>query len=102
MLAGFVKDGALWLRQLLDDLPELFLDPLLHDLAKAPVAQSPARAVNRDSEGITSALRASLEEVLGWQEGGWDEVAGGNQEVWSRGGKEAFEDAITYYPIPRA
>jgi hypothetical protein len=66
------------------------------------IRRSDARAVNRDPEGVTSALRASLEEVLGWQEGGWDEVAGGYQEVWSRGGRETFEAAITYYPIPRA
>jgi hypothetical protein len=66
------------------------------------IRRSDARAVNRDPEGLASALRAGLEEVLGWQEGGWDEVAGGYQEEWSRGGKETFEGAITYYPIPRA
>ena len=66
------------------------------------IRRSAVRAVSRDSEGLAPALRAGLEEVLGWQEGRWDEVAGGYREVWSRGGKEAFEDAITYYPIPRA
>ena len=57
--------------------------------------------VKRDPKDLAPVLRARLEEVLGWQEQNWDEIVGGYQEVWSPTTKKAFEDAITYYPIPR-
>jgi hypothetical protein len=52
-------------------------------------------------EDLAPALRAGLEEILGWQEGNWDDIVKGYQE-WSRATKEQFEGMINDYPIPRA
>jgi hypothetical protein len=64
--------------------------------------RSTARLIKRGPTDLAPALRAGLEEVLGWQDGNWDDIVGGYREVWSRNTKEEFEGAITYYPIPRS
>lgn len=65
------------------------------------IRRSPARVIKRDPNELAPALRTALAEVLGWQEDHWDDIVGGYREGWSRAGKQAFEDAMTYYPIPR-
>jgi hypothetical protein len=65
------------------------------------IRRSTARTVKRETQELAPALRAGFEEVLGWEEGHWDEIARGYEGVWSRGGKEAVEGAVAYYPIPR-
>jgi hypothetical protein len=64
--------------------------------------RSAARILQRDPKDLVPALRTGLEEVLGWQEGNWDDIVGGYQQEWSRAGKEVFEGQIAYYPIPSA
>jgi hypothetical protein len=66
------------------------------------IRRSTPRLIKRDPNDLVPALRTALEEVLGWQEGNWDEVVGGYQQEWSRAGKEVLEGLITHYPIPRA
>lgn len=58
--------------------------------------------IRRDPEGLARALRTGLEEILAWQQGNWDDIVEGFQQQWSGASKEAFESAVTYYPIPRA
>src|SRR5262249_38290560 len=62
------------------------------------IRRSIPRVIKRDSKGLASALRTGLEEVIGWPEGHWDDIAGGYHEVWSRTGKEAFEGIMACYP----
>jgi hypothetical protein len=64
------------------------------------IRRSTTRVIARDPEDLAPALRTGLEEVLGWQEGHWDDIAGGYRDEWSRSGKRAFEGTIAYYPIP--
>jgi hypothetical protein len=66
------------------------------------IRRSTTRVIKREPKELAPALRAGLEEVLGWQEGSWDEIVGGNREAWSRTSKEVFESGITCYPIPCA
>jgi hypothetical protein len=65
------------------------------------IRRSPARTVRRDPDELAKALQAGFEEVLGWREGEWDEIARDYREQWSAATKEAFESANAYYPIPR-
>src|SRR4051794_19572080 len=46
------------------------------------VRRSTARVIKRDPKDLAAALPAALEEVLGWQEGGWDDVVGDYREEW--------------------
>jgi hypothetical protein len=65
------------------------------------IRRSTPRVIQRYPKDLASALRTGLAEILGWQGGNWDDIAGGYHEEWSRTGKEAFEGMIAYYPIPR-
>src|SRR5262245_47558723 len=65
------------------------------------IRRSTPRIIKRDPKNLATALRTGLEEVLGWQDGHWDEIARGYEQEWSRISKAAFEDLIADYPIPR-
>src|SRR5262245_46049106 len=52
------------------------------------IRRSAPHHIKRDPKGLAPVLLAALEEVLGWQEGNWDDVVGGYQDVWSRATKE--------------
>jgi hypothetical protein len=64
------------------------------------IRRSIARSIKRDPQDLAAALRAGLEEVLGWHEGSWDDIVEGYREEWSRSTREDFEGAVSYYPIP--
>jgi hypothetical protein len=62
--------------------------------------RSAPRDVKRDAAALAPALCDVFAEILGWRDGEWDEIVRGYEKEWSRAGKDAFVEAVTYYPIP--
>lgn len=72
-----------------------------YDESTRYLRRSAPRLVARDPKELAAVLDVAFKEVLGWQEGNWDEIARGYQDTWSRMRKEDFEANVEYYPVPR-